>query len=483
MKPIKDFIKDNPVPVTVAGVMLLALLLDFGGPETVDGVSREPASNKSKKYRNFSDLDIDEEKINSRKRKMKKSQDMIALDESGGGLTSTSTSSGSGSAGSEAGGASYGGIAEHDSGASDSYTPEPEEIVNNIPDGPDGPEDDGPPPQNTPDVPPELSYCEKYPSSSSCIVTSGGPGGGPTTTGGSSTSTTTGGGPVVNCELSISPGDGSFVVNPTAEITGTNVSEIYYCQNKGSTCDPVENGNAYSTAFEITTTPGVQDNGTFYVSYYGVCNGKATSIKNVTYVVDDTAVPINLYSTPMIVQLQTQEAHLYLQVNSTAFGADGYSHFTYNVGTTDPTSSTCTDLAENLGYTLTGNAMRSIASVEETDTSNLAPTNYVSVPMVPSRNDNMSYGYNWLVSFMKFEDADGNRKYGCLSNQVRLHDFNFMTILRNNNFKTTPNANGVSTFQGGIQNFGHFGGTAVSGPGVGSSGSDRLEVDLINVIN
>ncbi len=324
------------------------------------------------------------------------------------------------------------------------------------------------------------SYCMKYPYAAQCRKTGGSAGSGAVTEYFPTQ--------VINSQcgnISVLPGTGIYVANPYVAITGTDVKQIFYCFNKvGDTeCDPVALKQPYAGNFQVSTTPGFQDNGSFQLRFFAECyDGSKTSVVSADYKVDDGNVPLSYFQTPIIKRLQTQETHQTLTTTSTAFGTDPYSHFTYNLGNYDPSADTCQALAENLGFSIAGNGMRTIASVQVTSTAALTPTDYVTVPLSMYENPLMSYGDNFLVTFMQFTDGGGISKYGCLSNKVVLKDFTYMGIMTTGDYQT-PSVNGVHQFQGQIQNFGHFGGVSPSGPGVGRLGNSQIETDLINIIN
>jgi hypothetical protein len=282
-----------------------------------------------------------------------------------------------------------------------------------------------------------------------------------------------------NADITVSPGPGSYVENPTITIT-TSADSVSYCFSKGGTCDPKTSGSTYGSPFKVTTN-GFQDNGSFTLSYVARCNGLDSETFDIAYQVDNTAIPLSFSSSNMIVQLQSQETQQVLKTTSTAFGASGYAHYTYTVPT-DPTLSTCEDLAYNLGYNAVNNGLRTIASVDTTDTSALLPSDDIDVPLSPLRNTNMQYGANYLVTFMEQNDPQGGTRFGCITNQVQVIDFDVVSLMQNTTYKTTPNVNNVSEFQGGVTHFGPFG-SAVSGAGTSQVGTERLESGFLNIIN
>jgi hypothetical protein len=391
---LKDFVKDNPGTSVLAGVAVLGMFMTFDGKQAdldaPEAAQRSPASEKKEKKK-FFDLfgeeadDFDEVAQEFEETKAKKKDSAFARGNSN-----------------DAGSLGY--SASNDTEYNpyqeiDSYNNQAAVTTDDGVDDFSEPTVEYTEEVETVEVTP---YCVKYPYAAECTQAPAIP---PEEFFPQ---------PIVNqaCgSVAVLPADGSYVTNPYITITGSDIKEIYYCFGKtGTPCDPTdpEVGQLYNGNIQISTTPGFQDNGTFTLSTYASCrDNKQTDVLTVTYVVDDTGVPISYFQTPIAQQLQTQEAQVMLETTSTAFGAPGYQHYTFNTGTFDPSAETCTDLAENLGFSLGSNAMRTIASVDVTDTTVLDPTNVIQVPLSPFRNPVMAYGDNFMVSFMQFTDGAG----------------------------------------------------------------------------
>jgi hypothetical protein len=292
-----------------------------------------------------------------------------------------------------------------------------------------------------------------------------------TTTHGSSTSTN-------SCTLSPTPSAGEYVTNPNITFSGT-CTEIYYTVNEGNCLDPIEFGTTFSG---VTFSVGSQ-NGEYCLSFYGSKNGKAISVQHATYTIDDSEPPLIFAPTIIPKRVQTNQVYKMNAYSSTTFGKSGYDFFAYNFGNINPNSlsTNCKTLAEDSGYSLINNGMRSPAGNLTETTDSLDQNDFVLIPL--SFQNGLDYGMNLIISFLQYTDPLGQVKYGCLSNQVELMDFSVGQIFLNSNHQTPSNTNGANIFQGSIKSFGHFNLGSVSGSGTGQVGENIIQTDFINITN
>jgi hypothetical protein len=292
-----------------------------------------------------------------------------------------------------------------------------------------------------------------------------------TTNHGSSSSTNT-------CTISPSPTAGEYVINPNITFSGT-CTEIYYTVNQGSCLDPVEFGTTFSGA----AFPVGSQNGDYCLSFYGTKNGKAIGVQHATYTIDDSEIPLIFAPTVIPKRVQTNQVYKMNAYSSTAFGKSGYDFFAYNLGNTNPNtlSTNCKTLAEDSGFSLTNNGMRSPAGNLTETTESLDQNDSTLIPL--SFQNGLDYGENTIISFLQYTDPSGLIKYGCLSNQVELMDFSVGQIFLNSNHQTPPTTHGAHIFQGGIKSYGHFNLGSVSGSGTGQVGDNIIQTDFINITN
>lgn len=243
---------------------------------------------------------------------------------------------------------------------------------------------------------------------------------------------------------SVNQGGGVFGNPVQVSISCSAASEIKYCIQSGSCCDPKTAGVTYSSPLAI----GAQD-GSYCVSYYGVSTaGKSSTINSATYTINNTFPHLQV-QTPKIFY-QTTELPLASIMASSNFGNIGYGMGQINMKSHNPgltgLNMGCQEIVEEYA---TIPAPVPVSTFSPLDLSTVASGLQLNVSTPLNK---LEYGDNYLTTYV----VDNNHAvplYSCSTNKVTLQDFEFF------NFELSyaePSATDVSEFSGSVVVYGFF---------------------------
>lgn len=243
---------------------------------------------------------------------------------------------------------------------------------------------------------------------------------------------------------SVSQGSGVYGNPVQVSISCSAASDIKYCIQSGSCCDPKTAGITYSSPLAI----GSQD-GSYCVSYYGVSTaGKSSTINSATYTINNTFPHLQV-QTPKIFY-QTTELPLASIMASSNFGNIGYGMGQINMKSHNPgltgLNMGCQEIVEEYA---TIPAPVPVSTFSPLDLSTVASGLQLNVSTPLNK---LEYGDNYLTTYV----VDNNHAvplYSCSTNKVTLQDFEFF------NFELSyaePSATDVSEFSGSVVVYGFF---------------------------
>ncbi len=296
----------------------------------------------------------------------------------------------------------------------------------------------------------------------------------------------------------VNPRQGTYVKNPTVNIASTHscVNDIKYCVKKGGGCCDPMGGGSYTAPFLVSDEdPGIQDNGAFCLSVVATGNnGDISPLYEYKFVVDDTT-PDMVASFSSLLRIQSSEGSEYVQIDSSNFGLQGYTAYVINSFDESPTGlgKGCDEVVAD--YPPINHSVRSPAGVLVTPIGNLTP-GVDTLKFYEFFENNMKFEKNYLTAFVTFTDPVGDQLHNCQQapTPVEVWDFTAFSTVGVISDSSNVNSKGVSVFEGGFSDFGHFdgasstvgtarsnaGGIADCGNGAGNC---YLESGYLNVVN
>lgn len=224
--------------------------------------------------------------------------------------------------------------------------------------------------------------------------------------------------PIPEDELSCSANVGGGTYGNPIQVTlsCTAASEIKYCVQADTCCDPETSGTAYT----IPVVIGAND-GTICLSFYGeTASNKISTVVEKSYTINNTYPDLQL-SFPKISYQTTQLAGFhYLRSND--FSKSNYSVGEINLKSHDPGPSgrniDCEEIVETY---VTFVAPVPALVFNPLDMFGITFGNQLNVPLVLS---NLDYGDNYLTSYA-VNNNFAAPLYSCSTNKVTLNDFEY----------------------------------------------------------
>ena len=233
---------------------------------------------------------------------------------------------------------------------------------------------------------------------------------------------------------------GSFGNPLGVTINCTYSSQIKYCLAKDVCCDPDSQGVPYSSKIIV----GKKD-GTYCLSFYGTSDSAGTStIVQQNYTINSTLPNLSV-GTPKT-YFQTTELSENTFVTSLDFGKPNHMIGQINMQTHDPGSADCAEIVES-DHSMLSPMPLDILSLF--DVSTATASTQVEIPLRP---DLLSYGENFVTSFIKNNDFEAPL-YSCSTSVITLEDFPYFQI---DNSQAELGDNSVREFEGQFTAYGFF---------------------------
>lgn len=211
-------------------------------------------------------------------------------------------------------------------------------------------------------------------------------------------------------------GGGAFGNPIQVGLSCSTASDIKYCLQEGSCCDPEVAGTTYSAPLVIGA-----ESGNFCLSFYGeTTSSKVSSVTQQSYIISNTYPDLQI-SFPKIFYQTTQLAGFNL-LKSNDFSKSNYFIGEINLKSHDPGPSgldmDCQEIVETY---VSFPAPTPVEVFTPLDMALIAFGNQLNVPLALSK---LAYGENFITSYV-VNDNFAAPLYSCSTNKVTLNDFEF----------------------------------------------------------
>lgn len=222
--------------------------------------------------------------------------------------------------------------------------------------------------------------------------------------------------PVDTLTCSANVGGGAFGNPIQVSLSCSTASDIKYCLQEGSCCDPEVAGTIYSVPVVIGA-----ESGNFCLSFYGeTASFKVSSVTQQSYAISNTYPDLQI-SFPKIFYQTTQLAGFNL-LSSNDFSKSNYFIGEINLNSHDPGPAgldmDCQEIVETY---VSLPAPTPVEIFTPMDMALIAFGNQLNVPLALSK---LTYGENFITSYV-VNDNFAAPLYSCSTNKVTLNDFEF----------------------------------------------------------
>lgn len=233
---------------------------------------------------------------------------------------------------------------------------------------------------------------------------------------------------------------GSFGNPLGVTISCAYTSQIKYCLAKDVCCDPDTQGQTYSSKIVV----GKKD-GNYCLSFYGTSAtaGDSTIVQQ-NYTINST-LPNLTVGTPKT-YFQTTELNENTFITSLDFGKPNHSIGQINMQTHDPGTTECAEIVES-DHSMLAPLPLDILTLFDVSTASVS-----AEVVIPLRPDLLSYGENFITSFIKNNDFEAPL-YSCSTSVITLDDFPYFQM---DNAQAEIGNNSVREFEGQFTAYGFF---------------------------
>lgn len=246
-----------------------------------------------------------------------------------------------------------------------------------------------------------------------------------------------------NISCSANYGGGAYSHPLGVSLSCSANAEIFYCLNQGACCDPETGGTDYSTAVVVGASVG-----NYCLSFYGVGDGKTSSVVQVSYSFNNTFPHLQV-THPKVVYQTTQLAGQSI-LTSNDFSKANYFMGQVNLKSHDPGPSglnlNCEEIVDQYAGLI--NPMTSII-LSLYDMMGASPSLELEVPLNLNK---MEYGDNHITSYV-INQTYNAYLYSCSTTNVALIDFDFFQM---ESVHWSVGGTGVQEFSGGFQSVGLY---------------------------
>jgi hypothetical protein len=266
---------------------------------------------------------------------------------------------------------------------------------------------------------------------------------------------------------------GAYAANPTVGIAMSEAGTIFYCLQQNGCCDPFLSGQEFTEEFTVGEVEG-----TFCLSIGGKdLSGNFSEKKELSYIINSSLPDLNVNFT--LSKLQSGEVQNFLEATSSHMGESGFAFSVLNI-LDNSFSASCDDFVTDFDVV----NFRAPSSEGDfvTNLIDIAPAASVNVPL--SLDLNLNWGTNNIVSLLENQNPLDRSLFSCVTQTLVVEDFFLAQPLFVDKASSAPNVDGLTEFQGGFVQFGHFEPASDSGPGTAEgSNSVTLESGIFNIIN
>lgn len=222
--------------------------------------------------------------------------------------------------------------------------------------------------------------------------------------------------PADTLTCSANVGGGAFGNPIQVSLSCSTASDIKYCLQEGSCCDPEVAGIIYSAPVVIGA-----ESGNYCLSFYGETTSfKVSSVTQQSYNISNTYPDLQI-SFPKIFYQTTQLAGFNL-LKSNDFSKSNYFIGEINLNSHDPGPAGLDMDCQEIVETYVGlPAPTPVEIFNPMDMALIAFGNQLNVPLVLSK---LAYGENFITSYV-VNDNFSAPLYSCSTNKVTLNDFEF----------------------------------------------------------